>query len=499
MSTMEDDVTHGPKRALPPPPELDEAASEVLAARICAAAASTAAAECEFLLLLGEFDAAGAVVWWNGISSIAHWLSWACSMAAGTAREHVRVARALRRMPTVTAAFAEGRLSFSKVRELTRVVDLVDEAVLCELARTATASQLARTVASFRTAAGKRLQQERTRTVSWTERESGTVDLRIRLPKEEATVMISALTTAKDRHRPAPVAKDCAADDTASPKQDATPGFTLADAVVEVARAFLDTAPKDRSGDDGTLVVVHVTADQLASLDDAGADDAGLDDGDVPAGTSVDREPGTASAEPTCHVQGLGSIEPETARRLSCDARLLGAVIDKGAVLALGRTRRLVSRAQRRALMIRDRSCCQYPGCDRTSLLKAHHRIHWSRGGRTDLDNLILLCGFHHKAVHEGQLRIEPAATPSIGQRWDFLLPDGSTIPPWWDAEALTSMLATRSWAVQRGPVDSWSHPDAIRIRPRWTGEKFDLAATVGTLFGSLLPDTGDQSERAAA
>ena len=67
-----------------------------------------------------------------------------------------------------------------------------------------------------------------------------------------------------------------------------------------------------------------------------------------------------------------------------------------------GRTKRLVSTAQRRALMIRDHGMCQYPGCHQTRHLKAHHLIPWILGGRTDLENLILLCQWHHTAVHEG-------------------------------------------------------------------------------------------------
>lgn len=77
-----------------------EQVAEELGARIMAAAGDVARQEAVFLELVGEFDAIGAVAWWSGIQSTAHWLSWACSIAPGTAREHVRVARALRRMPT---------------------------------------------------------------------------------------------------------------------------------------------------------------------------------------------------------------------------------------------------------------------------------------------------------------------------------------------------------------------------------------------------------------
>jgi hypothetical protein len=76
-----------------------------------------------------------------------------------------------------------------------------------------------------------------------------------------------------------------------------------------------------------------------------------------------------------CHIAGVGPIEAATAQRLACDNPMVGAIVDKhGNVLALGRTRRLVSRAPRRALMIQD-GMCQYPGCHQTRHLKAHHRV----------------------------------------------------------------------------------------------------------------------------
>ena len=137
--------------------EVDCATAEALGGKICAAAGLAAQSECQLLELIGDFDAGNAVRWWDGVKSLAHWLSWACSMSPGTAREHVRVARALRRMPTLRTAFRDGRLSYSKVREATRVVDHVDDAELCELALTATAAQLATTIAGYRTAAGTRL------------------------------------------------------------------------------------------------------------------------------------------------------------------------------------------------------------------------------------------------------------------------------------------------------------------------------------------------------
>ena len=123
---------------------------------------------------------------------------------AGVAREHVRVAKALRRMPTVAGLFREARLSYSKVREVTRVVDVVDETRLAGLALTATASQLARMISGFRSADGLRLKQQTKRRVWWHERDDGMIDFRARLPKEDAAVLLAAIDAAKDQFGPPP-------------------------------------------------------------------------------------------------------------------------------------------------------------------------------------------------------------------------------------------------------------------------------------------------------
>jgi len=167
---------------------------------------------------------------------------------------------------------------------------------------------------------------------------------------------------------------------------------------------------------------------------------------------------------------------------------MLGAVIDEHSeVLALGRTRRLVSKALRRALMIRDKMC-RYPGCHQTRHPDAHHVIPWIRGARTDLKNLILLCRWHHTAVHEGGVTIT-----GDDKGWVFTKPDGQPCDWWVDDENLARHLAfalrRRSQELdQLAAVDSFQHPDAQTIRPRWTGEPFDVHACVEALFTIKLP-----------
>src|SRR4051794_32638467 len=102
-----------------------------------------AAATAAWLRLVAEFDERSG---WHGVGihSCAHWLAWQCGLGPGAVREHVRVARALRGLPRIEAAFAAGRLSYSQVRALTRIAAPDCEAALLDLALHATASQTER-------------------------------------------------------------------------------------------------------------------------------------------------------------------------------------------------------------------------------------------------------------------------------------------------------------------------------------------------------------------
>src|SRR5689334_6300558 len=99
----------------PGPDDLPPVPLERLEAQICELAGHLAAATCRFLVLLGDFDAREGWASWE-MNSCAAWLSWKCQLSSGTAREHVRIARALRRLPVIRAEFGAGRLSYAKVR-----------------------------------------------------------------------------------------------------------------------------------------------------------------------------------------------------------------------------------------------------------------------------------------------------------------------------------------------------------------------------------------------
>jgi hypothetical protein len=109
------------------------------------------------------------------------------------------------------------------------------------------------------------------------------------------------------------------------------------------------------------------------------------------------------SADEPPLLEGAGPISPETAERLVCDARRL-TIKRTTRDLVHSRVRRCASYAQKRALHKRSKHC-QYPGCSATRELEAHHLIPDEHGGKTELDNLILLCPHHHKLLHDQHIQ----------------------------------------------------------------------------------------------
>ena len=103
-------------------------------------------------------------------------------------------------------------------------------------------------------------------------------------------------------------------------------------------------------------------------------------------------------------LEGAGPISPETAERLTCDARRL-TIKPHGRDLVHSRVGRCASYPQRRALYKRSGGSCQYPGCTATREFEAHHVVADEHGGKTELDNLILLCSRHHKHLHDHHIR----------------------------------------------------------------------------------------------
>jgi hypothetical protein len=113
------------------------------------------------------------------------------------------------------------------------------------------------------------------------------------------------------------------------------------------------------------------------------------------------------SGAPAAEMEFSLPISSKAVERLACDCTITRVLLGSDStVIDVGRARRVISGSQGKALRVRDRGCV-WPGCDRPATwTSAHHLVHWTNGGPTDLSNLVLLCYRHHWMVHEGEWQI---------------------------------------------------------------------------------------------
>ena len=337
----------------------------------------------QLLVEVREFDRRAGWVSY-GLSSCAEWLACYCPFGLSAAREKVRVAHALATLPVMSEAFGSGRLSYSKARALTRVAGSHNEAELVEFALRHSNDQVEQrcrelrcgTIASVNDAM---LAQARRSLSMYRDHDKGTMKITIELPMEQGELIDKALDKARDDN-PAPEFRD----ESWSARQ--------ADALVAMARDYLNgTGSSEEKTDsaDNYLVTVHVGREALAK------------------------------------GRGRAGLPLESVKRLCCGGHTVTIVENaKGEPLNIGRKSRTIPTAIQRALRARDRHC-RFPGCTNSRFVNGHHIEHWSNGGETSLDNLILLCEKHHRLVHEGGFRIDK----DYRDRWTFFRPDGIAVP----------------------------------------------------------------------
>ena len=359
------------------------------------------------LMMIAEFDARQG--WGDeGVRSCAHWLNWRCGISLTAAREKLRVAHALQRLPQTREAFASGYLSYSKARAITRVGTSDNEECLLSFARYGTASQLDRTVRLYRKQyvsadgeptnpaeadreAARRVRIHRQLDTRWNE--SGCLEIRARLTAEQGAIVLKALEAAVQSLKDAEVEEN-------APAGALSHGHRRADAMVVMASQSLKSSSTNLNTSDRFQVVVHVDSQVLSG--------------------EVDTKP---TGEPDCYIEKEVAVPVETARRLSCSCKIVTALTKGSEPLNIGRSTRAVSTAVRRALAIRDGQC-SFPGCDCNKHLDAHHIVHWSGGGETSLDNLIEVCHYHHVKLHEGGYSVRRLSTGKL----QFTQPDGSIL-----------------------------------------------------------------------
>ncbi len=126
------------------------------------------------------------------------------------------------------------------------------------------------------------------------------------------------------------------------------------------------------------------------------------------------------------HVEPDWGIDEADARHIACDADLTEFIQDaRGNFLNYERRRRIVPARLLQALKLRDHNRCRFPGCAHQRYVEAHHVRHWIDGGETRLENLVLLCGAHHRLLHHGAFHIMIADGDVV-----FVNRDGEVIEP---------------------------------------------------------------------
>jgi len=427
-----------------------------LAAEITELAAHIHAATFQLLELIRAFDEQGG---WkgDGVHSCAHWLNWKCGMNQGAARERVRVAHALAGLPLISAAFREGRVSYSKVRAMTRVATPKNEDYLLEIARHGTASHVERLVSNYRRVKrNEALRQDNLRhaqrELSWRIEDDGMWVLRGRFTAEQGALIARALEGVMDemflesRKEPGDVSAETPAGVNGCTARPAALATRRADALERVAEAWLAGPSADRSGGDRYKVHIHTDVETLRA-EGAGAES---------------------------ELDGQGRVSAETSRRMACDCSVVHWHENTaGLALNIGRKSRSIPPATRRALQRRDGGC-RFPGCACTRFVDAHHVVHWADGGETNMDNLVLLCRHHHRLVHEGGFGVRTNAAGGF----EFSYPDGRVLPagpePRFRGNAEVIRRGNRGRGLAIGPST---------LPSLWRGEQMDHGMAVEALL----------------
>jgi Domain of unknown function (DUF222)/HNH endonuclease len=416
---------------------------EHLEDQITELAAHIHAATFRLLELVREYDECEG---WGGkgLISCAHWLNWKCGIDIGTAREKVRVAHALKDLPQISQEFRHGRVSYSKVRAMTRVATAKNEDYLLMIARHGTAVHVERLVRNFRKVKRiEALDSENTRhaqrELHWYVDDDGYWVLRGRLTAEQGALVQAVMQQVMEedfreqRDVPAGTSSTEPPDEIHSRPEPIA--LRRADALVRMAQGYSSEATSNSAD----RFMVHVHTDMETLKQDGLGGQAELEDG--------------------------GNISAETARRVSCDAGLVHW-LDKadGEPLSIGRKSRTIPPAIRRALQRRDGGC-RFPGCTCSRFVDAHHIQHWADGGETAMENLVLLCRHHHRLVHEGGFGICTSTQGVI----EFTNPVGEVIPTGPAGNSRGNV-----WSLFEQHSTSGIHITPKTAQSLWLGEKMD-------------------------
>src|SRR5438093_3254469 len=348
--------------AHPPPDRCDELngatqrTDEQLVQRIDAAHQVISSAQRQLFELMAEVDRREA---WrdDGAHDMAHWLVIRYGISSWKAYRWIAGAHALEGLPRIADSFAHGDLGIDKVVELTRFATPEIELGLIRWAQEVSCGAIRhRADLAARRDVQDVIDPENDRSLSWSYFDEGRrFALEAELPAAQGAVVARAI-------------ERIAESVSAMPDEEAQvfASARRADALVAMCSSGI-AADTDQ---DRASIVVHTRADSREG----------------PGGSEIEGGP---------------VIHPRTLQRLLCNAHVQTVIESKtGDVIGLGRMTREPSAWMMRQIRYRDREC-RFPGCGARRFTQAHHIAWWRHGGRTDLDNLLLVCSFHHKLVHE--------------------------------------------------------------------------------------------------
>ena len=313
----------------------------------------------------------------DGCRDIGHWIAGRYGVSATVGARWVAAAYALEALPRLSRALESGELCLDKTVQLSRFVTSEDESKWIAWAKRVTVATVRHradvmTRPPENTAAADDGQRSLT---YWYSEDGRLLELYGLLPADQGAAVVKAIDRVADGIARSP-------SDLTPPVHDVdevTIDQRRADALVLLASQALAA---ESDADRATIVVQA----ELSAL---------LGDG---SGASLERG---------------GVITSTTLRKLTCDSRLQTVLSDgERGVVGIGRASRIVPGWLMRQLRQRDGGC-SFPGCGAKRFVHAHHIEHWIEGGATDLDNLVLVCGFHHKLVHEHRWKVhlDPAGT----------------------------------------------------------------------------------------
>ncbi len=295
----------------------------------------------------------------DGATSLESWVAERFGVSTPSARAYARVAEKAWDLPHLVGGLCAGDLSFDKVRALADVATPESDEGLYERAKECSVRELA-------DVARCEAELARTSSPSRSGSEHDGRYLRFNDTSRTISAQLPAASYAQIKARIAAVVRQV-------PSDGETP---LDQRRADALMGIIQDSKGSPAAASPYVVVAH-----------------------VPLGALVEEsaEESTLAGE----LEHGGLIDTDTVRRIACDATIAVAVDDDvGHTMYEGRARRFPSDAQRREVIRRDRHC-RFPGCANVTFTNVHHIVAWKPGGRTDLDNLALLCLFHHGTVHK--------------------------------------------------------------------------------------------------